>query len=55
MIILNFTKKTKMVYKIILSKSLKNLVFEIKTNNQIKKITPIDLNIENNNQMNYMK
>ena len=40
--------------KIILSKSLKNLVFEIKTNNQIKKITPIDLNIENNNQYNFL-
>ena len=40
--------------KIILSKSLKNLVFEIKTNNQIKKITPIDLNIENINQYNFL-
>jgi len=40
--------------KIILSKSLKNLVFEIKTNNQIKKITPIDLNVENNNQYNFL-
>ena len=40
--------------KIILSKSLKNLVFEIKTNNQIKKITPIDLNIENSNQYNFL-
>ena len=40
--------------KIILSKSLKNLVFEIKTNNQIKKITPIDFNIENNNQYNFL-
>tara|TARA_B100000927_G_scaffold60667_1_gene47268 strand:+ start:54 stop:1109 length:1056 start_codon:yes stop_codon:yes gene_type:complete len=40
--------------KIILSKSLKNLVFEIKTNNQIKKITPIDLNIGNNNQYNFL-
>ena len=40
--------------KIIISKSLKNLVFEIKTNNQIKKITPIDLNIENNNQYNFL-
>ena len=40
--------------KIILSKSLKNLVFEIKTNNKIKKITPIDLNIENNNQYNFL-
>ena len=40
--------------KIILSKSLKILVFEIKTNNQIKKITPIDLNIENNNQYNFL-
>ncbi len=40
--------------KIILSKSLKNLVFEIKTNNQIKKITPVDLNIENNNQYNFL-
>ena len=40
--------------KIILSKSLKNLVFEIKTNNQIKKITPIDLNVGNNNQYNFL-
>ena len=40
--------------KIILSKSLKNLVFEIKTNNQIKKITPIGLNVENNNQYNFL-
>ena len=40
--------------KIILSKSLKNLIFEIKTNNQIKKITPIDLNVGNNNQYNFL-
>ena len=40
--------------KIILSKSLKNLVFEIKTNNQIEKITPIDLNAKNKNQYNFL-
>ena len=36
--------------KIKLSKSSKNLVFEIKSNNQIKKISPLDLSFENNNQ-----
>ena len=34
--------------KIKLSKNPKNLVFAIKSNNQIKKINPLDLNFENN-------
>ena len=40
--------------KIKLSKSSKNLVFEIKSNNQIKKISPLDLSFENNNQYNFL-
>ena len=40
--------------KIKLSKSSKNLVFEIKSNNQIKKISPLDLSFENNNQYNFI-
>ena len=40
--------------KIKLSKSSKNLVFEIKSNNQIKKISPVDLSFENNNQYNFL-
>ena len=37
-----------------MSKSSKNLVFEIKSNNQIKKISPLDLSFENNNQYNFL-
>ena len=40
--------------KIKLSESSKNLVFEIKSNNQIKKISPLDLSFENNNQYNFL-
>ena len=40
--------------KIKLSKNSKNLVFAIKSNNQIKKINPLDLNFENNNQYNFL-
>ena len=40
--------------KIKLSKGSKNLVFEIKSNNQIKKISPLDLSFENNNQYNFL-
>ena len=40
--------------KIKLSKNSKNLVFEIKSNNQIKKISPVDLSFENNNQYNFL-
>jgi glutamine cyclotransferase len=40
--------------KIKLSKSSKNLIFEIKSNNQIKKISPLDLSFENNNQYNFL-
>ena len=40
--------------KIKLSKSSKNLVFEIKSNNQIKKISPLDLSFGNNNQYNFL-
>ena len=40
--------------KIKLSKSSKNLAFEIKSNNQIKKISPLDLSFENNNQYNFL-
>ena len=36
--------------KINLSKSSENLTFEIKSNNQIQKITPMYSNVENNNQ-----
>ena len=40
--------------KIKLSKNSKNLIFEIKSNNQIKKISPLDLSFENNNQYNFL-
>ena len=40
--------------KIKLSKSSKNLIFEIKSNNQIKKISPLGLSFENNNQYNFI-
>ena len=40
--------------KIKLSKSSKNLVFEIKSNNQIKKINPLDLSFGDNNQYNFL-
>ena len=40
--------------KIKLSKSSKNLVFEIKSNNQIKKISPLELSFKNNNQYNFL-
>ena len=40
--------------KIKLSKSSKNLVFEIKSNNQIMKISPLDLSFENNSQYNFL-
>jgi glutamine cyclotransferase len=33
---------------------LKNLAFELKSNNQIQKIYPLDLKIENNNQYNFL-
>ena len=46
--------KTDDTLKIKLSKSSKNLVFEIKSNNQIKKISPLDLSFENNNQYNFL-
>ena len=41
-------------FKIKLSKSSKNIAFEIKSNNQIKKIKPLDLNVENSNQYNFL-
>lgn len=40
--------------KIKLSKSSKNLVFEIKSNNQIQKINPVSSNFENNYQYNFL-
>ena len=40
--------------KIKLSKRSKKLAFEIKSNNQIQKITPLDSNIQNNNQYNFL-
>ena len=41
--------------KIKLSKSSKNLVFEIKSNNQIQKINPVSSNFENNYQYNFLR
>ena len=40
--------------KIKLSKSFKNLTFEIKSNNQIQKITPTDSKVENIDQYNFL-
>ena len=40
--------------KIKLSKSSKNLTFEIKSNNQIQKITPMDSKVENIDQYNFL-